>query len=787
MNKKGFTLIELLAVVTIIAIISLIAIPNIFRGIKEQKNKISETNMKLLAAATDTFIENNRNYDSNYEADGSVYCIPIQTLINNKLLDTPFKNTNGTEIDYSSQVKATYQAGYNSFNYELVDTCQEIKQYVSKPNLTENMIPVVYNEETNTWVKADKNTHWYNYSEKKWANAVLVRDIKGTEENSKNRYEYKEALAGTPILESDILAYLTWVPRFRYQLFESNDPSEINIIFENTSTPKSQGVAKDQWLTHPAFTYNNKELSGIWIGKYETSNDNNNPVIKSNKTPWTNIGYNDAANISNQMTNENNIYGLNNVNTHLTQNNEWAAAAYLTNSKYGLNDKVNTNTSTTTGGTNSTTGNVYGIYDMSGLSEEFVTLYNENENSLGSALTETKSWYNDNNTFITETNAYLTRGNTSIFNYSNSSIQNENVSFRITLINETTSSNEYIRPNLVTTGDGLYESTNEPGRYIYRGKKPNNYIWLDENGDDTKTSSEIYRIISYEPDGTIKVIRNQYKVKKAWDERNSSDHTIGPRRNENNTYCNYTIENDANYYGCNVWANQNNTYYNLQTLNTISSDYYFKSFLTDTSGTLENNENAGTVTVDSSLNTYLNNDWLNQTSISKYIANHDFSVGGILYGIYDTQYKGKNKGLLKEQQEEETYTWNGKIGLMDITDYVKASTNPSCDSIYSNYKYNVDYYYAETEGGSAKAHDPAEGWPCTNTEYNWMRIENLTEFSLTSYSYNRTGIWTIHTNGYFYGAYPSSVYAVRPSFYLKSSVVLEGEGTDTNPYTIVSY
>ena len=37
-------------------------------------------------------------------------------------------------------------------------------------------------------------------------------------------------------------------------------------------------------------------------------------------------------------------------------------------------------------------------------------------------------------------------------------------------------------PIIVTTGDGLYESTTEPGRLIYRGANPNNYIWLDENG-----------------------------------------------------------------------------------------------------------------------------------------------------------------------------------------------------------------------------------------------------------------------------------------------------------------
>lgn len=755
MDKKGFTLIELLAVVTIIVIITLIAIPNIFRGIKEQKTKISEANMKLLASATDIYIQNNKNYDNNYEANGSVYCIPIQTLIDNNVLETPIKNSNGAEIDYSSQIKATYQAEYNSFDYEIVDTCQEIKQYVNRPNLAENMIPVIYNEETNTWVKADKNSHWYNYSEKKWANAVLVKYQKGTEENSKNRYEYKEAPSGTPILESDILAYFTWIPRFKYQIFESDEPTEINIIFENIATPKSQGTVPGQWLTHPAFTYNNQELPGIWVGKYETANENNIPIIKSNKTPWTNIALGEAANISNEMTNENNIYGLNNSNTHLTQNNEWAAVAYLTNSQYGLNDKVNTNSSTTTGGTNSTTGNVYGIYDMSGLSKEFVTLQNENENSLGSALSETKSWYNETNTFITETNAYLTRGNTSIFNYLNSTVKNENISFRLTLINKNTISSEYIRPNIVSSGDGLYEAKGEPDRYIYRGANPNNYVWLDENGDEIKTSEEIYRIISYENDGTIKVIRKQaLSEKKVWDSNNESSN----RNNQQNTYCNYG--ND--YKGCNIWGNNTNTYLNNNLVNIFELKYYEDNITTSFS----TNNNTGTVTENSTLNSTLNNTWLNSTELEKYISTHKFYAGAI---YYFQNYNGGDKGIIKEKQEEQQYTWNGKIGLINVTEYAESSINPSCTSIYSNYFYNSS----------------ASGWPCGNSDYNWLAT-NINEWTITSTQYNLYSAWMIYNKAFRTSNTINSFY-VRPTFYLKSSVVLDGEGTEQNPYTIVSY
>ena len=67
------------------------------------------------------------------------------------------------------------------------------------------------------------------------------------------------------------------------------------------------------------------------------------------------------------------------MHSHMVKNSEWGAVAYLTHSKYGRNGneiEVNTKSPFVTGGDEglayidnvlqSTTGNVYGIYDMSG-------------------------------------------------------------------------------------------------------------------------------------------------------------------------------------------------------------------------------------------------------------------------------------------------------------------------------------------------------------------------------------------------------------------------------------
>lgn len=460
MNKKGFTLIELLSVVTLIVLISLIVIPNIASSINKKKGEISEANMQLLANATDVYIENHSAfYTNSFEANGSTYCIPVQTLINDGVLETPFKDVNGNEIDYSNVVKSTYNATYNGFQYEFVSKsdCTEIIQFVSKPELADNMIPVIY--EDGSWKKADVNSKWYNYLNKNWANAVVVKETKDGD-NSHSRYEYLEAPFGTVINDNDILGYFVWIPRFRYQLFSSNSVTPINIAFESVTTSKSLGTSPGQWLTHPAFTYNNHELSGIWVGKYEASNINDNIIIKSG-TAWTNIDYVSANDKILSMTNQNNIYGLKGVNTHMVRNSEWGALAYLTNSIYGnLSD-------------NSSTGNNTGIYNLSG-NKEFIIMDNENQYSLGYSLSETNNWSNDNS-FPTSENLYLTRGGNSIFNYQNSKVIDPNTTFRVAIVNSDSSSQDYKRKYVVTfdpNGGTVSQTSKEVSYHDAYGELP---------------------------------------------------------------------------------------------------------------------------------------------------------------------------------------------------------------------------------------------------------------------------------------------------------------------------
>ncbi len=270
----------------------------------------------------------------------------------------------------------------------------------NSPSLAEGMIPVKW-DGTN-WVKADStnsNNDWYDYSSKKWANVVMVK--------TSSRSKYMSAVTGTTITESDVLAYYVWIPRYSYKLFNVNseviDPIEICMQFEPSTEPKSTGSNNGEWLTHPAFTFGTTELDGIWVGKFETSGTASAPTIKAGLNSLVNQKVSAQFATSQKFTSGTTYLtanGVSKVDAHMMKNIEWGAVAYLKQSKYGLGlTEIGNNayysiykagcgpasetdlTSITTtctsytsvaGIKSSTTGNIYGVYDMAGGALEYV-------------------------------------------------------------------------------------------------------------------------------------------------------------------------------------------------------------------------------------------------------------------------------------------------------------------------------------------------------------------------------------------------------------------------------
>ena len=318
----------------------------------------------------------------------------------------------------------------------------------------------------------------------------------------------------------DIETMWVWIPRYSYTIASSDGganyygkrgvylsstptqalPGEIDIKFVGTDV-KEKGTARynnteepKNWYTPDAFTFGDEELSGIWVGKFETSNttqSNSNsttpdPIIKPNVSSWRNINVSNIYNVGLKVSAEGNMYGFSTVmNSHAMRNDEWAAVAYLSQSAYGKLGNVNfinadkeiyqnksngfitgcsigapsssgsygcpytydNNIRDESGASGkgvgaSTTGTIYGVYDMSGGAWEYVmgnyndtigasgfseplTLdskyYNKYTSStldeacngsvcLSHGLSETAGWYGDYQTMITETYPWMLRG-----------------------------------------------------------------------------------------------------------------------------------------------------------------------------------------------------------------------------------------------------------------------------------------------------------------------------------------------------------------------------------------
>ena len=154
-------------------------------------------------------------------------------------------------------------------------------------------------------------------------------------------------------------------------------PREIDIIYEDKSTNKSLGDAVNTYYTHPAFTFGDMEVNGIWVGKFETGGTATAPLIKPNisslRSQTVSVEFT-TAQIFGTST-----YGMtSNVDAHMMKNSEWGAVAYLSHSRYGVNREVYINNSTEFY-TGRSGGNVPGFTPINGTytDQTLTTQYNK--------------------------------------------------------------------------------------------------------------------------------------------------------------------------------------------------------------------------------------------------------------------------------------------------------------------------------------------------------------------------------------------------------------------------
>ena len=414
-NKRGFTLIELLAVIIVLAIIALIATPIIFNAIENAKIKSLENScygvidgvrtnyaegllnsedgtVKSKGNVTEITVAGEQPIEGTWEIDNSSDSnnrgIKIKDVKFGSMKDYTCTNLN-SDGTINSKVMCT-KGGSDEPTSEYTDNSG-----ANKPELFNNMIAIKY--ENNKWVVANTSEKWYDYDAKEWANAVVLNS--GVTKN-----------VGDEVTEEDVALWYVWIPRYKYTIFNGNNGSAsaqlINVTFESGTNRTGTVTCSDNadgsetcstitnetsTYTHPAFKFGNTELTGFWVGKFEisttdskcnssASSANCNKVstitIKPNISSWR------YATISNHFTsiqNATGTYGISNADSHMAKNIEWGAVAYLKQSQYGLGATdiaINDSSSYYTGGgtndaykTNvaqSTTGNIYGVYDISG-------------------------------------------------------------------------------------------------------------------------------------------------------------------------------------------------------------------------------------------------------------------------------------------------------------------------------------------------------------------------------------------------------------------------------------
>ena len=342
------------------------------------------------------------------------------------------------------------------------------------PVLTKNMVPVKWNGYTEVETTQD-DPDWYDYERQnsgtenggtsRWANG---KNKDGGYFVWIPRYAYKITYytdANKTTISTDKTLYgdieIVFLEGETNNYVDKNGVAGIaqkivGDVGEDYTNSQKNG---DKYTVHPAFTngasngYANgewdQEISGFWVAKYEMSMETNGVHTETSSEEVGNVltGENIKAvskpgvsswryiMISNCYINGANYEA--NSNSHSMKNSEWGAVAYLTYSEYGRNGTkitINNSTSFITGNAAngidspgelglvnayntdkgvlaSTTGNIYGVYDMVGGAWEYMMAFITSNNSYlteyGSSFTKTDA-QDGNTSYRAQSTKYAT-------------------------------------------------------------------------------------------------------------------------------------------------------------------------------------------------------------------------------------------------------------------------------------------------------------------------------------------------------------------------------------------
>ncbi len=294
---------------------------------------------------------------------------------------------------------------------------------------------------------------------------------------------------------------------------------------------------------------------------------------------------------------------------------------------------------------------------------------------------------------------------------------------------------EYITNLLEYDGEGLKIDNTSDSNIRYYGSNPNNYV---------RFNNELWRIIGVFGNN-VKLVRSESLGNLSWD---SSDSTIN-NGNGINQWGESTDADGNEYAGADLQVYLNKMYYGG-----------------DTTVTCYGSTSNGTTTCPTGT--------IDETSKSL-IDNHIWNTGAIEYmmrtdtlAFYQTERGSVNgklcsSGKMCNDTVTRTTTWTGYIGLPYGTDWAYASSESVCET-------------------NMQKQDSSNAYICNNN--NWMQRNTwawyLSPVGNLSDAFNA---WFVYGVGSYDGAARS--YAVAPSIYLKSNVLIEsGNGTSDSPYIL---
>ena len=305
---------------------------------------------------------------------------------------------------------------------------------------------------------------------------------------------------------------------------------------------------------------------------------------------------------------------------------------------------------------------------------------------------------------------------------------------------------EYITNLLEYDGEGLKIDNTSDQNIRYYGSNPNNYVSFN---------NELWRIIGVFGNN-VKLIRSEKIGNLSWD---SSESSINKGYGVNE-WGESTYEDGSSYEGADLQVYLNKMYYGG-----------------DTTITCYGSANNGTKTCPTNK--------LDETSKSL-IDNHTWNTGAIEFGkrtdtlaFYQAE-RGNQTGKICSSGNNcndtvtRKTTWTGYVALPYVTDWAYASSESVCETnMYAGY--------------NATASFPVEAVAnMTCKKNNWMQRSSYTWYlSPSAYGSYANNAWYVSGDGAADFNRAACSYAVAPSIYLKSNVLIEsGNGTSSNPYML---